>query len=418
MRKITLIITGIFLFLAIYSCENQDNFIDLSSIDSDVLIDKESQINLSPTNLSKEQIEKVSCGKEITSTLYAGQHIDIGTLTVSNNDTNLYITYEVKENWWLEETHLFVGKKEDLPLTNSGNPKIGHFPYHGTHKLTQSYIFTIPLENLEDCYVIVAHASAVQKANDEIISSETAFAKGTEVNYEFDGNRWGWYFKYCTSDCDDTKEDENGGSDDDDNDGNNDDRNGDTNDNDGNDDSNGTNDDDNGTNDTANSGSDTVYDCLDAFGYKSLNSDQTTCFIEDGFTQWGWTNSFIYSQTINYQDNYSYNIPLYANADECNISNGMQIGYVRIYNIIGQEVVLTANVEYVITDINYKFSEINLYIGSAKYPIDALGNKTVLPSEYTYSEYNLNTTSYTFERVVWPIDTYIIPYAYICPAGQ
>ena len=80
--------------------------------------------------------------------------------------------------------------------------------------------------------------------------------------------------------------------------------------------------------------------------------------------------------------------------------------------------VLSANIDYVITDANYKLSEINLYIGSEKYPLNALGNKTVLPAEYTYSEYNLNTTSYTFEEVTWPIDAYIIPYAYVCPAGQ
>ncbi len=137
MRKITLIITTIFLFLAIFSCEYQDNFMDQSAIDTKIIIDEDSQIKLNPTSLSKEQIEKICCGKKFTTTLYAGQHINVGTLTVSNNNTNLYVTFSVKEDWWLSETHLFVGREVDLPLTGSGNPKIGHFPYHGTHDLTQ-----------------------------------------------------------------------------------------------------------------------------------------------------------------------------------------------------------------------------------------------------------------------------------------
>jgi len=76
---------------------------------------------------------------------------------------------------------------------------------------------------------------------------------------------------------------------------------------------------------------------------------------------------------------------------------------------------LDADIKYVLTDDNYRIKEINLYIGSNKYPKDSEGNDTVSPSEYTYSVDNLNVTTYLFTDKEWPINTYIIPYAKICP---
>ncbi len=112
-------------------------------------------------------------------------------------------------------------------------------------------------------------------------------------------------------------------------------------------------------------------------------------------------------------------MPLYVDAVDCNLSNGKIVGYVLIDNIVGQEVVLEADVTYVITDANYELSEIHLNISENQYPIDGAGTKTVIPSEYyTFSEYNVDRTSFTFSGVMWPIDTYIIAYAYICPVGQ
>jgi len=387
------------LFIALFSCENQDLFTNFASIETNIEIDKSSQIKLNPTILSKKDIDEISCGEDFITTLYAGQHIDIGTITVSNNEMNLFVTYEVNGNWWLSESHLYVGSKDEIPITDKGNPKIGHFPYHGDHDLTQTYTFTIPLANLDDCFVIISHASTVKKENGENVSSETAFGFG---NNEFEGNRWGWYSDYCKKDCDDdngdkeNSDDEDGNDDDDDDD---DDENNDNRNNDGNDDYN------------------SISDCMDTFAYKKSNSDESYCFLNDGFTQWGWSNEFLYNKTINYQENYTYQFPLYVKAEGCDLTNSIEVGYVKIY-ISGGDGRMSAKVDYVITDTNYKLSEVNLYVGETRYPKDANDRDTVLPADYTYSKYNIETTNYSFENVTWPIDTYIIPYAKVCPVGS
>ena len=141
------------------------------------------------------------CGDEVVTTLYAGRSIDVGTLTIGNDEDDLVITYTLDGDWELSETHLFVGDCDDIPLTGAGNPKIGHFPYTASHGSgTTEYTYVISLDDLDDCYCISAHAAVVEVDGDgEVISEETAFGEG---EYEFTGTRWGWYMEYCTEACD------------------------------------------------------------------------------------------------------------------------------------------------------------------------------------------------------------------------
>ena len=365
MKKISILFNLVFLFVIFISCEQQDDINSSKSVDSKISVDKNSQIALDPTILTKDQIDDVSCSDPVEFVFLAGQHIDVGKIIVSNDETNLYVTYDLqKGNWWLVETHLYVGTYKDIPFTGGGNPKIGHFPYHGDHGSTQSYTFTIPLSELDDCFEIIAHAEVVQKENDKIISSETAF--GFYKDNVFPGNRWGWYIDYCQQECVDDDE------------------------------------------------SDEEEDCIDAFAHNTQSPNDSFCFFDDGFEQWGWTNKFAYNNEIDYVAGYSYKLIFYASSFQCDIVNNIEVGYIDIY-VQGGDGQLDADIKYVLTDDNYRIKEINLYIGSNKYPKDSEDNDTVSPSEYTYSVDNLNVTSYEFTDKEWPIDTYIIPYAKICP---
>jgi len=67
---------------------------------------------------------------EITKPLYAGQDIDVGTVTVWNDATDLHVEYETTDGWVMTETHLeVVCATDDFPTTKKGNPKVGHFTY-------------------------------------------------------------------------------------------------------------------------------------------------------------------------------------------------------------------------------------------------------------------------------------------------
>lgn len=133
------------------------------------------------------------CGTPTVVEFYAGQHIDIGTITVQNDEDNLYVTYSLTGDWTLDETHLYVGPCDEIPLNGGGNPIIGHFPYSASHNGIQEYTYTIPLSTFdENCFCVVAHAAVSNGTQ-----TETAFGYGTE----FPGNRWGWYFEYCIEPC-------------------------------------------------------------------------------------------------------------------------------------------------------------------------------------------------------------------------
>lgn len=143
------------------------------------------------------------CGTT-TWTLWAGQTINVGTVTVSNDDTNLYVTYAIDTNNYPEATfgilHLWVGNDlNNLPMNDKGNPIPGKFPFHFFDEGLTEYTFVIPFEkiNITDikqacgtALYVVPHAE-VNNVNGE---DETAFGGCIGVNIEEPG-RW-WY--YCT----------------------------------------------------------------------------------------------------------------------------------------------------------------------------------------------------------------------------
>ena len=123
--------------------------------------------------------------------LIAGQNLDAGTVTVSVVDGNIVVTYTSDGDWQIDETHLYIGDLEDLPTTPSGNPKIGHFPYSGSHgggTTTVSYVGPELAEG--DCVYIAAHAVVTNTASGQ---AETAWAAGLPMG----GNSWAMGFEVC-----------------------------------------------------------------------------------------------------------------------------------------------------------------------------------------------------------------------------
>jgi len=101
--------------------------------------------------------------------LYAGQDIEVGTVTVWNDAEYIYVTYHIsEENWYLTETHLHIGESlDDFPLAGRwGNPVPGHFDYIGTHEYITEYTYEISLDYIGaesgDELIIAAHAVVVE----------------------------------------------------------------------------------------------------------------------------------------------------------------------------------------------------------------------------------------------------------------
>jgi hypothetical protein len=154
--------------------------------------------------------------------LYGGQTIDVGSLTFSNDDEFLYVTYSTEGGWYLKETHLYVGCPEPneinngIPSNNAGNPVIGHFPFTMEHSpMVTSYTYQIALSNFDDCLmgdepeclIMATHASvALLNSNNEEIQSETAFQECDENTTPFEGNRWGCYSSFCPEECEEEED--------------------------------------------------------------------------------------------------------------------------------------------------------------------------------------------------------------------
>lgn len=139
------------------------------------------------------------CGQAQVQNLMAGQNIVSGNVTVTNDATNLYVTYNTINGWQIQKTHLYVGNCNSIPTTNNGNPKIGLFPMQTAHSpRVTSYTYTIPLSTLDSCYCIAAHAEVVLvNGSGNIIQSETGWGQGVSIG----GNSWAMKFSYCTQFC-------------------------------------------------------------------------------------------------------------------------------------------------------------------------------------------------------------------------
>ena len=334
-----------------YSCQ-KDN---LNS--PDILIDQSelfaSDIDLQSRITSQSGGGSSSiCGTVHTTPIFAGQNIEVGRLSVSNDEDNLYVTYEVDAPWFIKGTHLYVGHCEEIPQTKSGNPKIGHFPYgdDDISPLSGTYTETIPLTDLGACYCVVAHAEVVKKdGRGRVIQKETAFGFG---DTEFRGNRWGWYFEYCTRECD------NGG------------------------------------------GSD---ECETAFAFGDL------CFLDDvehNFNRWGWRIGPLDVETL--WNTLEFDI--YAGVGQCDISKGTLVGKLTIsYDQRSDQLI----VKYIMNS-PYTLDKTHLYVGDDLYPRNANDDYTVAPGLYGLQHDLSNATNDCYYVDNINGEVYVIAHADAC----
>ena len=134
--------------------------------------------------------------------LFADQTLDVGTLTVAFDGTNLLVTYamnpwnSVEEGWELLETHLYV----DAAYPTKSAP--GRFPYGPDLATAGQYlrVYTIDLAGFIGILYIAAQAEIgmVDESGDPICYEfttvqieETAWAYGTQIRA---GKNWATYF--------------------------------------------------------------------------------------------------------------------------------------------------------------------------------------------------------------------------------
>jgi hypothetical protein len=76
----------------------------------------------------------------------AGQNQVAGTITISADLNNLYVTYTMAPGWLLTQAHMDIAPEFSMiPQSKTGNPKPGQFAYvQGFAGGTKSCTFTVP----------------------------------------------------------------------------------------------------------------------------------------------------------------------------------------------------------------------------------------------------------------------------------
>lgn len=142
------------------------------------------------------------CGISKVVALYAGQSIDVGTVSVYHDGENLYVKYNTGGSWALSETHLAIATSFDgIPQTQEGGCKLGSFTYKTLHESVKEYLYVINLNEagykIGSNLYIAAHADVVLLDQyDEIIQEEGAWADGNKFPIS-----WATYFTYTLPPC-------------------------------------------------------------------------------------------------------------------------------------------------------------------------------------------------------------------------
>lgn len=142
-------------------------------------------------------------GSTVCKDLMAAQHFDAGNVCAEVVDGNLVVTLYTTGGWKFVDAHMWWGMTlDEMPQTNKGNPKIGHFPYYSGDILGWTmYQFVVPLEEIGGMdYMttlcgqrikLAVHANVKKWIYCTGYQYETAWASGSEI---VPGRSWAMFF--------------------------------------------------------------------------------------------------------------------------------------------------------------------------------------------------------------------------------
>lgn len=136
--------------------------------------------------------------------LIAGQKTVIGTVSVTNSEDDITVTYLLSDGWYMTESHLHLAMDcDEVPQTRSGNPQVGRFEFSRNYDpATQrdTYVASLSAKGFEedDVVCIAAHAAVFKDDNtngvfDSGERTETAWGHGDRFTER--GN-WAMRFKH------------------------------------------------------------------------------------------------------------------------------------------------------------------------------------------------------------------------------
>ncbi len=132
-----------------------------------------------------------TCDADGIVTLWAGKEYNAGTVTVTEDNSNLFVKYTTVGSWKIKETHLDISTS---PFVQRGAP--GQYDYHSTSGAgVTTYTYTIPKTWAAGTKLyFLAHAVVGKYSGNYCSSTQTAYG-GTVVK----PRNGSWYATFCHS---------------------------------------------------------------------------------------------------------------------------------------------------------------------------------------------------------------------------
>jgi len=133
-------------------------------------------------------------------TLWAGKHNDAGTVTVTNDDANIFVTINTNGSADLGEVHVYVWSSLDDFDATGKRPAPGQAPYKASGLNSDSYTLSIPADiSCGGTFYFSAHAALVEnntsddEAGDGSNAGETAYAGDFNSPNMYDSQKGAWW---------------------------------------------------------------------------------------------------------------------------------------------------------------------------------------------------------------------------------
>ena len=135
-------------------------------------------------------------GDDTVVPIIAGQWDEVGSLTVSNDPTNIYFDLVLVDGWVTTETHLHVGDTfADFPQNKKGILIPGQFEYSTDHNpAVTTFSYTVPMGDwgVGDTIAFAFHL---------VVSLDGREETGWGGCIAFEGPRWGYWCQHEIEEC-------------------------------------------------------------------------------------------------------------------------------------------------------------------------------------------------------------------------
>jgi len=146
----------------------------------------------------------VVCGTPESFNLIDKYKVQLGTVSVSNDATNVFVTINISDpDFKLVKAALIIGTQQHVTDgVTTGWPKLGPGPVSPDYSQTfkpgvTTYTFTVPIGSLENCFDFAVYGKLTKKVDGKNVADIIFLQSDPQLTTKC----WQTYAQYCKQDC-------------------------------------------------------------------------------------------------------------------------------------------------------------------------------------------------------------------------